>query len=1150
MIVQPIPSFSNNSSLISSLSPTPTNIVNNRSYGNCLNYTKIKRGKNSSTASTLNIATLNVHFLTISKVEPIIDLMISKNIHVLALQEISVRKQNALFMFKKFSHRFRAIFDNDPSSLRGCGVGFIIDRQFARHVSKSEGYKGRYLSITLSFRHFSMKIFNVYIKSKVTSTDGQLIADLQAKLTTNLRSNDDQDIHSIVLGDFNLSYEKYQQKLLQGKSPSPQEAIFDKLDNEFHFVDVIALLEPDASKITTFDATVGSSRIDYIWISPGVFNNILSHRISVVDSFTTDHKLVSASLLMPNLSQHRSPTNHKTVFNFKDMSAEQWDEYQKYVELRFTHYNAKLNPTEVNSKWTSIKLAIQDASRHKNADNEYLIPQRTCSFKGSHRIHFSPLYEKLRTILKCIKACRKALTRPSYEFSDLYKESVEIAISYDTTLTVPFASDSTFNIIKLMELKDILTIEYNNDLRESQLQKIKDATIIRESNLDGNQGKVIKSVMEHEVRSIVLDKVIDTDPTTNVDVLLTNPKDIKRKVNDHFQHAAQSVNEPKTIPHEWSDIFEPKHDIDASIYDELMTPSSLEELEAHIHKLPLGKAAGPSRIHNEFIKHLPVSLKIALLDLINDTFIYQQFPVDWNFANLYPIPKPKPWCCLFTNWKNSVFTAYGNTTPYDVLTGIDQGEVISPLLWCIYFDPLLTKLEQLQKGYKISDDSTSIHVPSKAYMDDTTIITDSKENLEVLLTTADSFFELASIKINYDKVELLLRNDSAYDASPINLSFGDKIITIVPKPPKENIRILGVYFNVARCPKYNLRLIRDEIINFTSMIKKKDVTDKIIRYIFNSLIIPRIEYRSQVQVLTKDECNSFKALYMKTIKNKLGFAATAPNIIITNSFFYGLIDLYQRQLEEKVTSFMIQINNPGLLGTITNLQLNNIQHALSLPRSPLFGLTTDDFTQYRRFKTQKQLMKRVKKSHLVNLIFLLQEHELSISESPLQIPSRDDNISISFNFERGTNNNTLKPVFAAIDDHDHVSFHAFKRLLPSNQSLATTNHLIPDLTTPSDSLTEFDFCPSCDRDISITRDSRYTRCSDRFATNDIIPLPNSVTVWNRSSKHNVDSRSYANDSMENILHYLRRLHDLKGTYTPSDLIQIYFNDNSTRSRLI
>ena len=38
---------------------------------------------------------------------------------------------------------------------------------------------------------------------------------------------------------------------------------------------------------------------------------------------------------------------------------------------------------------------------------------------------------------------------------------------------------------------------------------------------------------------------------------------------------------------------------------------------------------------------------------------------------------------LFTNRKNRIFTAVGLTDKYDVLIGIDQGEVISPLLWCI-----------------------------------------------------------------------------------------------------------------------------------------------------------------------------------------------------------------------------------------------------------------------------------------------------------------------------------------------------------------------------------------------------------------------------------------------------------------------------------
>ena len=56
---------------------------------------------------------------------------------------------------------------------------------------------------------------------------------------------------------------------------------------------------------------------------------------------------------------------------------------------------------------------------------------------------------------------------------------------------------------------------------------------------------------------------------------------------------------------------------------------------------------------------------------------------------------------LFLNWKNTVFTTFGNTDLYDVLVGIDQGEVISPLLWVIYYDPLLARIQQTDLGYKM-----------------------------------------------------------------------------------------------------------------------------------------------------------------------------------------------------------------------------------------------------------------------------------------------------------------------------------------------------------------------------------------------------------------------------------------------------------------
>src|SRR5687768_16685418 len=61
---------------------------------------------------------------------------------------------------------------------------------------------------------------------------------------------------------------------------------------------------------------------------------------------------------------------------------------------------------------------------------------------------------------------------------------------------------------------------------------------------------------------------------------------------------------------------------------------------------------------------------------------------------------------LFTNYFNKIFTAHGITDAYKVLVGIDQGEVISPFLCCIYDNPLLRKIQSYAKenltGYQLT----------------------------------------------------------------------------------------------------------------------------------------------------------------------------------------------------------------------------------------------------------------------------------------------------------------------------------------------------------------------------------------------------------------------------------------------------------------
>ena len=57
---------------------------------------------------------------------------------------------------------------------------------------------------------------------------------------------------------------------------------------------------------------------------------------------------------------------------------------------------------------------------------------------------------------------------------------------------------------------------------------------------------------------------------------------------------------------------------------------------------------------------------------------------------------------MFTNREVKVITKFGLSEGFCPERGIDQGEVISSLLWRIYFDPLLCKLYKCKYGARAS----------------------------------------------------------------------------------------------------------------------------------------------------------------------------------------------------------------------------------------------------------------------------------------------------------------------------------------------------------------------------------------------------------------------------------------------------------------
>ncbi|CAJ0885286.1 10999_t:CDS:2, partial [Entrophospora sp. SA101] len=169
----------------------------------------------------------------------------------------------------------------------------------------------------------------------------------------------------------------------------------------------------------------------------------------------------------------------------------------------------------------------------------------------------------------------------------------------------------------------------------------------------------------------------------------------------------------------------------------------------------------------------------------------------------------------------------------------------------------------------------------------------------------------------------------------VDLNFGNEQIKIQPKKYSESIRILGIWMNLGKKRNFIIQQAKDEVIELCNIMKKKLITDKQLLYIYNTVIIPRIEYRTQLTFLIKKECDNISSPFRQLFKHKINLSTSAPNAIVNNRMIYNYRNLYEVQLQFKITNFYIQLNDQKLLGNITDIRLKQIQHNEWLCKSPL-----------------------------------------------------------------------------------------------------------------------------------------------------------------------------------------------------------------------
>jgi len=299
---------------------------------------------------------------------------------------------------------------------------------------------------------------------------------------------------------------------------------------------------------------------------------------------------------------------------------------------------------------------------------------------------------------------------------------------------------------------------------------------------------------------------------------------------------------------------------------------------------------------------------------------------------------------FFKNRSLQAITDFGLTQKISAGDGIDQGETISPLLWRIFYDPLLSKIQKNDElGYIMTtkwredlnyphEKVMKIRTAATAFMDDTTWIASSRKNMQKILDDAAIFYKANDSQINSKKSVLLAINAAKKDQ--------DKEVLIGPnKEPLKKLdkneftRFLGIWIGEKNGKKFTSNLLKREAHQITQALINKKTTDKQILYILNRVLIPRLEYRAQTHFFNEKECTKITAKYMGIFKNSINISKTCPNSIMLHKGIYGLKSMWEIQSEAMISNFANRINCNNDSGTSTIMRLKDYQIAKWEPKN-------------------------------------------------------------------------------------------------------------------------------------------------------------------------------------------------------------------------
>ena len=268
---------------------------------------------------------------------------------------------------------------------------------------------------------------------------------------------------------------------------------------------------------------------------------------------------------------------------------------------------------------------------------------------------------------------------------------------------------------------------------------------------------------------------------------------------------------------------------------------------------------------------------------------------------------------IYTHQCGAVRWGQTHSRYFNIENGVKQGGVLSPLLFTLYIDKLLSDLSKSGSGCYIGN----VFMGAFAYADDIVLLSPSYSGLKSLLKVCEHFSDMFDIVFNASKSKLMVFNGTAEDLCPIFMN-NNRI------PISEAEKHLGCYIGKDCNSKRTNQLICEMYSNLNRLLIDFSKCSVDIKYkLFKCFCMPLYGMS-----LIKFEGNDITGLFTTWRKCVRRLLNISPRTHC--KFIHQIVSdaPIEHQLHKRLLKFIFMCTNNSLSKLCVRLAINGSQSTM------------------------------------------------------------------------------------------------------------------------------------------------------------------------------------------------------------------------------